>query len=231
MGMILSLTASDGHGLSAYRADPDGTPTAGLVVLQEIFGVNDHIRAVCDGFARDGYVAVAPALFDRFDTGIDLGYTAADMARGRAYKDRADTGQAMADIQAAVDGLAPRVGKIGVVGYCWGGFLAWLAAAELSVTCAVSYYGGGITAVLDRKPKIPLLMHFGATDQAIPISDVDKIRGSLETAPLRSRGGWEIHIYPGADHGFNCDHRATHHAAAAAQARDRTLAFFANQLG
>jgi len=227
MGSSLQLTAADGHTLSAYRSDPDGAPKAGIVVLQEIFGVNVHIREICDGFARDGYCALAPALFDRLGPDIQLGYTADDVAAGRDYKGQADADKALMDIEAARNLLAGEFRKVGVVGYCWGGLLAWLSAAKLPFDCAVSYYGGGIVNLLDQQPKIPLIMHFGEIDKAIPMGDVDKIKASLESSGM----GPEVFVYPGADHGFNCDHRATWNAEAAALARDRTLAFFANQLG
>lgn len=226
MGSTLQLTADDGHKLSAYRADPVGAPKAGIVVLQEIFGVNVHIREVCDGFARDGYCALAPALFDRLEPDLQLGYTADDVAAGRDYKGRAESDKALLDIEAARNLLAGECRKVGVVGYCWGGLLAWLSAARLPFDCAVSYYGGGIVNALDQQPNIPLIMHFGEVDKAIPMGDVDKIKASLEPSGL----GPEVFVYPGADHGFNCDHRGTWNAEAAALARDRTLAFFANQL-
>ncbi len=214
-----TLTAADGHVLSAYRADPTGMPKGGLVVVQEIFGVNDHIRSVVDGFAKDGYVAIAPALFDRVSRGVELGYGESDIAEGRQIRGKVTNEQALLDIAAARDAIAG-VGKIGIVGYCWGGLVAWLAATGLDgFAAAVSYYGGGIGNHADAVPRCPVMMHFGEKDHAIPLSEVDKIRAAQKDRV-------EIHIYP-AGHGFNCDQRGSYHAESAKLARERTLAFFA----
>src|SRR5512141_14962 len=133
MGQWIELTASDGFRLAAYRADPagQGKPRGGLVVVQEIFGVNSHIRRVCDGFAADGYAAIAPALFDRYQRGVDIGCTPEDIARGRELKAMAGADAAMRDVAAARDALAG-AGRVGGIGYCWGGFIAWLCAARLT---------------------------------------------------------------------------------------------------
>ena len=144
MGKSITLTAADGFQLSAYRADPAGDPRGAVVVTQEIFGVNSHIKSVCDGFAKDGYAVIAPALFDRYERNIDIGYTAEDIARGRALKAKATTDVALQDIAAARDALGG-AGKVGIVGYCWGGFIAWMSACRLSgFACAIAYYGGGM---------------------------------------------------------------------------------------
>jgi carboxymethylenebutenolidase len=224
MGQWIQLTASDGFQLGAYRADPAGPdkPRGGLVVAQEIFGVNSHIRAVCDGFAADGYVAIAPALFDRYERNLDIGYTPEDIARGRELKARAGTDAALQDIAAARDAAAS-VGRVGVVGYCWGGFITWMSASRLpGFTCAVAYYGGGILDASGEQPKCPVMAHFGDRDSMIPVAGVGKLAAAHPEA--------QVFVYP-ADHGFNCDQRKSYDAAAANLARERTLAFLRQHVG
>ena len=222
MGTTLELTAADGHRFAAYRADPPGKPRAGVVVVQEIFGVNSHIRGVADGFAADGYVAIAPALFDRVERGLDIGYSQPEIERGRALMQKMSMDDALKDVTAALKAIAS-AGKIGIVGYCWGGTVAWVSAAKLDgLACSAPYYGGGILANKDLKPRCPVMLHFGETDQAIPIGDV---RAWLATRPELA-----AHIY-GAGHGFNCDQRGSYHAESAKLARERTLEFFRKQIG
>jgi len=222
MGKMIELVAADGFRLAAYRADPAGDRRGGVVVAQEIFGVNSHIRSVCDGFANDGYVAIAPALFDRYERNVDIGYTAEDIARGRALKVRATTDAALQDIAAARDALSGS-GKIGVVGYCWGGFIAWMAACRLDgFACAVTYYGGGMLEAIAETPKCPVMAHFGERDSMIPVEGVKGFAAAHPEIP--------VFIYA-ADHGFNCDQRGSYDAAAAALARERTLQHFRRQLG
>ncbi|MBI3453497.1 MAG: dienelactone hydrolase family protein [Rhodospirillales bacterium] len=224
MGTTIQLTAADGHKLAAYRADPAGKPRGGIVVVQEIFGVNGHIRGVCDGFAADGYAVVAPALFDRVRPGIELGYAEADIASGREVRGKIPWEQALADLRAAMDAL-DGAGRRGIVGYCWGGSVAWLAATRLDgLAAAVSYYGAQIAPFAAEQPRCPALLHFGETDHSIPLADVDKLRAAQAGNPV------EIHLYP-AGHGFNCEARASHHPASAARARERTLAFFRQHVG
>ena len=222
MGTTLELTAADGHRFAAYRADPPGKPRGGIVVVQEIFGVNSHIRGVADGFAADGYVAIAPALFDRVERGLDIGYSQPEIERGRALMQRMSMDDALKDVTAALKAIAS-AGKIGIVGYCWGGTVAWVSAAKLDgLACSAPYYGGGILANKDLKPRCPVMLHFGETDHAIPIGDV--------RAWLAARPELAAHIY-GAGHGFNCDQRGSYHAESAKLARERTLEFFRKQLG
>ncbi len=221
MGETISLTADDGHKLGAYRSRPTGARRGGLVVIQEIFGVNGHIRSVCDGFAADGYDAVAPALFDRAERDVELGYDEAGRTRGRAIRSDLAWDGAVSDIGAALTALSGE-GKVGVVGYCWGGSLAWLAATRLGPACAVSYYGGQIVQFKDETARCPMLMHFGDIDKSIPLDDVATIRAAHPDIP--------IHVYPGG-HGFNCDQRADYQPESAALARERTLAFLAEHLG
>ena len=225
MGTNRQLRAADGFTLGAYEALPeDGAEVrGGVVVIQEIFGVNAHIREVCDGYARDGYAVIAPQIFDRAERDVELGYEADDMTRGIGIAfeglDRANTLQ---DLQAAVDEVGKH-GKVGLVGYCFGGLLTWVGACELEgVACASAYYGGGIAGELGRAARCPTIMHFGELDAHIPMSDVEKIKAALTDV--------DVYVYP-ADHGFNCDHRASHDAASAATARKRTLAFFERHLG
>lgn len=219
--MNFQLQATDGHVLAAYRADPADPPRGAVVVIQEIFGVNRHIRAVTDRFAREGYLAIAPAMFDRHERGVELDYTSAGIAAGRALKARAQLPAAMLDVAAAV-AAAQVAGKVGIVGYCWGGLVTWVAAAEVSsLACAVPYYGAGIPERGDLQPRCPVLAHFGERDKSIPAADV---RALAARHPSHT-----FHLYD-ADHGFHCDERASYDAAAAALAHERTLAFFAAHL-
>lgn len=227
MSETIQLSAADGFVCPAYVARPAGRPKGGVVVLQEIFGVNAHIRAVADGYAAHGYLAVAPAAFHRVQPGAELGYAPADMDKGRALKAAVEALPApgvMADIQAAID-YASQAGKVGLVGYCWGGLLAWRSACQLAgLAAAVPYYGGGMTGVAEaaRKPSCAVLCHFGDQDHWITLDSVQ--------AFARQQPQVEVQLYH-ADHGFNCDHRASYDAAAAALAAERTLAFFARHLG
>ena len=225
MGQMIELTASDGHTLAAYRADPAGTPRAGVVVIQEIFGVNAHIREVADDYAAQGYLAIAPALFDRSRPGVELGYDESAIAEGRDLAFAMDPDLPVRDVEAAVKAAAS-AGKVGAVGYCWGGSLAFLAACKLDVAAASSYYGGQIVAALEREPGLapaaPLIMHFGEHDAGIPLDDVDRIRKTFPDAP--------VHMYD-AGHGFNCDHRGSYDESSRRTARQRTLDFFAERLG
>ena len=222
METMTEMSAGDGFRLAAYRADPRGKPRGGLVVVQEIFGVNSHIRSVCDGYAADGYCVIAPALFDRDEKGVDLGYTATDIARGREYKAKASAETALLDVDAARAAVAP-AGKVGIVGYCWGGLITWLAACRLrGFACAIPYYGGGMLDASSEQPKCPVIAHFGERDAHIPVAGV---RAFAEAHPEA-----RVYIYA-ADHGFNCDQRGSYDAAAATLARQRTLDFLRQHVG
>jgi carboxymethylenebutenolidase len=224
MGERLTLTAEDGHRFAAYRAMPDGAPRGALVVIQEIFGVNGHIRNVTDGFARDGYVALAPALFDRVEPGFETGYTQADIERGRAVRQKLGFDVMVMDVRAAVKELARTGFRVGVVGYCMGGTMAWLAATRIDgVAAAVGYYGSGIADAAGERPRCPTLLHFGETDASIPAEHWERIRAAHPALPL--------HVYPGAGHGFSCDERGSFHPESHTQARARTLAFFREHVG
>jgi carboxymethylenebutenolidase len=220
---MIALQAGDGHRLAAYRAAPAGQPRGGLVVIQEIFGVNHHIQRVADGWAADGYLALAPALFDRVERDVQLGYEPADIQRGRELRGRIAVDDTLRDIQAAVEALARAVPRVGVVGYCWGGTLAWLSATRLAgVSAAVGYYGGGIAETAEETPRAPVLLHFGETDASIPREHYEKVRRLHPALP--------VHVYP-AGHGFSCDERGSYHEPSARLARERTLAFLRTQLG
>ncbi|MDQ7246607.1 dienelactone hydrolase family protein [Dongia sedimenti] len=221
MGQTIGLKASDGFLLGGYRADPQGKPKGGLVVIQEIFGVNHHIRNVCDRFAALGYAAVAPAMFDRAKADVDLGYDKAGIDEGVKLRAAIKLEDSLKDVQASID-AAKSAGKVGVVGYCWGGSLAFLAAARLSgLACAVGYYGGMIAAHKDEKPKVPTILHFGEQDNGIPMSDVETIKAA--------RPELKIYTYA-AGHGFSCDERGSFDAASHEQALKVTLAFFKENL-
>jgi len=222
MGETIGLTAKDGHQMFGYRARPPGEMAPGLVVIQEIFGVNSHIRNVADRFEAEGFDAVAPNLFDRAGLGVELGYGPDDIAKGREIRAKIAQVDAEADVAAAVALLRSEGRKVGVVGYCWGGSLAWAAATRLSgVSAAVGYYGGQIAEMAAEKPRCPVMLHFGETDASIPMSQVETVRKHHPELP--------VHVYP-AGHGFSCDERASYHAPSHAQALKRTLAFLRKHL-
>ena len=226
MGNFVDLKAADGFVFPAYVAQPSGPAKGALVVLQEIFGVNSHIRSVADGYAKEGYLAVAPATFHRVKPGVELGYSPEDMSAGSALKAAVEALPApgvLQDIQAAIRHAA-QGGKVGIVGYCWGGLLTWRSACELQgLAAAVPYYGGGMTTPdeVTRVPKVPVLAHFGDQDHWISLASVEAFK--------KAHPEVEVHIYH-ANHGFNCDQRASYDAAAAQQARERTLAFLHKHL-
>ena len=223
MGQRLILTADDGHSFGAYRADASGAGRGGIVVLQEIFGVNAHIREVCDGFAADGFTCIAPALYDRSSQkSCELGYEAGNIAVGRGLREEFSWDDTVKDVAAAVAVLAGEGLKVGSVGYCWGGTISFLAGVRLDVSAAVVYYGGQILPYKDEKARCPMLMHFGEHDEGIPLSDVEQIRAAHPDAA--------VHIYD-AGHGFNCDHRGSYDEASAKLAGRRTIEFFDTHLG
>jgi carboxymethylenebutenolidase len=221
MSEFITLMARDGHEFSAWLAAPAGKPRGAVVVIQEIFGVNAHIRAVTDSYAAEGYVAIAPAVFDRIRKGIELGYNPDTMKEGFGYAQQLQPDKTLLDIGASI-AVVKHGGRVGVVGFCWGGKMAYVSACELPIACAVAYYGGRIVQELGKTPKCPVLYHFGGKDTHIPPSDIDQIRA------VDQRG--TFYLYPDADHGFNCDQRASFNADAAQLARQRTLAFLAQHL-
>lgn len=211
----MRLTAVDDHAFDAYEVHPDGA-AASVVIVQEIFGVNAHIRSVVDRYASFGYRAIAPALFDRVESGVELGYDEEGITRGREIATQIAFEPALRDAAAAVDAVVS-TGPVAVVGYCFGGSVAWLAADELPVQAAVGYYGGQIVGLIDRQPKVPTMLHFGELDHAIPLDGVRRVADAHPDVP--------VHVYPGAGHGFSCDARGSYHPLSAAIALGRTLEF------
>jgi len=220
MGQFTTLMARDGHEFQAWLAAAPGRARGAVLVIQEIFGVNSHIRKVTDGFAAEGYTAIAPCLFDRIRRGIELDYTPAGMEEGRGYVKQLAPAATLRDL-AAAQAAVRHSGRAGAVGYCWGGALAYLAAGAQPLACAVVYYGK-VVSYLAEKPRCPVMYHFGAEDGSIPAADVEQIRAAYPEAP--------VYVYPGAGHGFNCEQRGSYDREAAALARTRTLEFFARYL-
>jgi len=217
LGQHFTLTAADQHQLGAYRADPKGAAKGGVVVIQEIFGVNQHIRAVCDRLANEGYRALAPALFDRSEPGFECGYTPDEIANARKFVAKPDFGAMLRDTQAAIDALK-KEGGVAILGFCMGGTVAFNAACDATgLSAAVCYYGGHIIKMVDKRPKCPTQMHFGDKDASIPMTDIETIKAKHPEC--------EIYVYEGAGHGFNCDERGSYNEAAAKLAWQRTLAF------
>jgi carboxymethylenebutenolidase len=220
MSEFTTLMARDGHEFRAWLAAPPGKARGAVVVVQEIFGVNSHVRAVTDDFAAQGYVAIAPSFFDRVRRGIELGYSPPEMQEGMGYAKQLKPEQTKADLAAAI-AVVRHAGRVGVVGYCWGGTVAYIAACDLPIACAVAYYGGGIVNELQKQPKCPVMYHFGELDTHIPMSDIDKIKAAHPQG--------EFYLYP-AGHGFNCDQRGSFDATCASLARERSLAFLAKHV-
>ena len=214
MGKMVRLKAADGHELDAYLAEPKGKPAGGIVVVQEIFGITEHIKRVADHYAAEGYRAIAPAMFDRIKRGILLQYT--DIQQGIAYMQQLQWPNTLADLAAAADAVRD-AGAAAVVGFCWGGTVAHVAACDLDFEAAVSYYGGGVAKMLDKKPRCPIMYHFGDQDHSIPAPDIDKIKKAFPQAAL--------HVYRGAGHGFSCEDRSSFSAPDAKVAFGRSLAF------
>lgn len=223
MGKFIELTASDGHKFAAYVAAPAGKARGGVVIAPEIFGINAHIQAVADGYAADGFHAVAPALFDRAQRNYDTGYSQPEIQAGVAIMQKLDSAKTLLDIDAAV-AEAKKGGKVGIVGYCYGGTVAWLASAHTAgLACAVPYYGGGMFNLIKEQPKVPVMCNFGETDHS---PTLEQAKAIVAAHPEIS-----AHFYPNAGHGFNCDHRASYNAEAAKLARERTVAFFLKHMG
>lgn len=219
MGELTTLMARDGHQFQAYLAAPPARPRGAVLVLQEIFGVNGHIRAVTESFAAEGYTAIAPSLFDRVRRGIALGYGPQEVQEGVGYMQQLKPEQTLKDVAAAAT-VVRHSGRVGTVGFCWGGGLSYLAACELPLACAVVYYGRA-HQYADKKPQCPVLYHFGMQDQSIPLGDVQKVQAADPQGTF--------HFYE-AGHGFNCNERPSYNPQAAELARQRTLEFLARFL-
>ncbi len=222
MGKDIRLTASDNFQLGAYRADPAAAPKGAVVVIQEIFGVNHHIRSVCDRLAGEGYVAIAPSIFDRIEPNFTSGYSPDEIAIARKLVANPDWTAMLRDTQAAIDAVK-NVGPVGIIGFCLGGSVAYAAATKLSgLKAAIGYYGGAIVRLADDKPDVPTQLHFGEKDAGIPLSDVEAIKAK--------RPDVEVYVYPGAQHGFHCDERASYDKTSADIAWPRSMEFLAGHL-
>lgn len=222
MGQTITLTASDGFNLGAYRADPAVAPKGAIVVIQEIFGVNSHIRSICERLANEGYVAIAPAIFDRIEPNFQSGYSPDEVAVARKFVANPDWPAMLRDTQAAIDAVKD-IGPAGIIGFCLGGSVAYAAATRLAgLSAAVGYYGGAVVRFADDGPKVPTQLHFGEKDTGIPLSDVETIKAK--------RPEVEVFVYPGAQHGFGCDERASYDKPSSDLAWQRSLAFFSKNL-
>jgi carboxymethylenebutenolidase len=222
MSEWVQIKAADGHELSAYVAKPEGEVLGALVVVQEIFGVNAHIRSVADGYAKDGFLVIAPALFDRFEKGVELKYEGEDMQKAFGFYQQLNPEKALLDVAAAFEHVKAVDKKIGVIGYCYGGFMSWLSATRgpsvaMTPACTVGYYAGGIGNVAAEKPSCPVLLHFGGKDTHIGSEQIEAVRTAHPDV--------EIYVYDDAEHGFNCDARSSYNADAATLARQRSLTF------
>ncbi len=228
MGAMISLQAADGHELGAYAASPAGTPKGAVVIVQEIFGVNPHIKSVVDDYAAQGYYAIAPALFDRFKRDIELKYSGLDMAEAVALMKLLSYDSALKDVSAAFQEAQKATGKVAVVGFCYGGLMAWLSATRgatvgMSPVCCICYYPGGIGSVAKEQPTCPVMVHIGTEDSHIGEDQRQALKDAHPELPF--------YLYAGAEHGFNCDARDAFNPEMAAIARGRTLEFLAKYLG
>lgn len=222
MEQNINLTSTDGFTFSAFQVAPEGIPRGAIVVLQEFFGVNNHIRNMCRRFAEDGYLAIAPAIFDRVERGIDLDYDQAGMDKGRELRAKLNLEHTMLDVQSAISEVQ-LAGRVCVLGYCWGGSLAFIASARLSgLSCAIGYYGAQIAAHAEEKPKVPVILHFAEHDEYISDQDMQKIKDLRSDVPL--------HFYPGVHHGFNCDDREFYDRDSATLAQSRSMSFIAEHV-
>jgi carboxymethylenebutenolidase len=223
MGKNIELTAADGHKFDAYVAEPAGKPKGALIVVMEIFGVNSHIRKVADEYAAEGYLAIAPQFFDRVERGLDVGYTPPDIEKARGLMQKMNFNDALKDAEAARKQVAS-AGKVGILGYCWGGALSFKAACNIDgLACAVAYYGGAIPSMINEKPKCPVQFHWGETDASIPLEKAKEVAAAHKDQTH--------YFYPGAGHGFNCDQRGSYSAEASKTAKGRTLEFLRKHIG
>jgi carboxymethylenebutenolidase len=222
MGQQVTIKAADGHELGAYFSEPEGKARGGLVVVQEAFGVNAYVRSVCDAYSADGYACMAPAIYDRQERDVVLDdYESPEaLARARELRAKLDWTKVLSDVDAAVQRLG-EFGRVGVVGYCVGGSIAWLAALKLDIAAASAYYGRDIVDFLARRPRCPAILHFGEYDHMIPLDDIARIRKAYPEIPA--------YVYP-AGHGFD-GLGARGDALCAGLARDRTLALFRKYVG
>lgn len=223
MAERVTVTASDGHSLDAWRSDPAGEVKGGIIFLQAIYGLTTHLGDVCDQFARDGYAAMAPALYDRAGRGTVFPYDHDGMLGGMAFREKLTEPTVLADVSACADALRPTAGKIAISGFCTGGTWAFISAAELNLDAAVIFYGTDVHDHLDRTLQCPTLMHYGDEDHILPIETIRKVEGTYPES--------EFHVYPGAGHAFYNPEQANHHAGAAELAHERSVEFLNRQLG
>jgi carboxymethylenebutenolidase len=222
MGKNIELTAADGHKLSAYVAEPQGKAKGALIVVMEIFGVNSHIRGVADDYAAEGYLAIAPAFFDRVQKGLDVGYSPPEIEQARALMQKMSFDDGLKDAEAALKHVES-AGKVGILGYCWGGAMSFKAACNLDgLACAVAYYGGAIPSMINEKPKCPVLFHWGETDHSIPLEKAKEVAAAHKD---------QIHYFYPAGHGFNCDQRGSYDAESSKIAKGRSLEFLRKHIG
>jgi carboxymethylenebutenolidase len=222
MGKSIELKAGDGHTFSAYVAEPQGKAKGALIVVMEIFGVNSHIKKVADDFAAEGYLAIAPAFFDRVHRNLDVGYSQQDIEFARGLMQKMKFEDALKDVEAAKKQVES-TGKLGIVGYCWGGSLTFKSACNVNgLACAVAYYGGAIPSMIDEKPKCPVMFHWGETDHSIPLEKAKEVAAKHSD---------QTHYFYPAGHGFNCDQRGSYDAESAKLARGRTLEFLSRHIG
>lgn len=223
----IKLKAADGHELDAYVAHPEKKPVGSVVVIQEIFGVNGHIRSIADRLAKEGFVSIAPALFDRIEPKVELKYEGEDLKRAYGYMQKLTPDTALMDIASAFEKVKEEERAVGIVGFCYGGFMSWLSATrgetlKMRPTCCVGFYPGGIGNVAKEEPSCPVMLHFGAEDTHIGQEQVEAVREAHPEV--------EIFVYEGAEHGFNCDARSSYNPGAAKQAWSRTVDFFNKHL-
>ena len=222
MGETIKLKASDGQELSAYEAKPDSKPIGAIVVVQEIFGINAHIRSIADRLASEGYLAIAPALFDRYERGVELRYEGEDLKKAVDLLQKLSPETALLDVAAGFQEARKAEKGIAVLGFCYGGLMSWLAATRggelaLRPDCVVGYYAGGVGSVAKEEPSCPVMLHFGAKDTHIGPDQIEAVRSAHPEV--------EVYVYQDAEHGFNCDARASYNPDAAKQAWERTLRF------
>ena len=221
MGESIKATASDGHAFDIYLAQSKGSPRGGIVLIQEIFGVNNHIKSVAERFSSNGYLVGAPSLFDRVQPNILLGYSTEDVIRGKELKNNLGNEKPLIDIIATLN-IVRSAGRVAVVGYCWGGTLAWLSACQVDgFNAAISYYGAGIGELLSIEPRCPSIFHFGEQDHTIPVAEVNSLRQAHPECP--------VYLYP-ANHGFNCEQRDSFHSTSSAIAFERTIQHLAKYI-
>ena len=218
-GTMIKMTMSDGAEIGVYHVEPVGARRGGLVLIQEIFGVTEHIKELCAKFADEGYEVLGPALYDREAPGLQASYSPEDVQKAiKIARGEHPFDLSIADTQTCIDALKSK-GAVFITGFCYGGTVTWAAACRSGNLAAASgYYGGQIALMNDQNPKCPTMLHFGENDHGIPMSDIEKIKAAHPDV--------QVFVYPGVGHGFNCNHRPDYDAEAAKLAKQRTLELF-----